>query len=225
MHHIQLLLDAIAAARHTAASLPVSAQRDASLVIKTTLTEALGGTVLRPWRLHSRQGPRLTLLGYSALAPEALCERLTFAVPSARAAVVEVLGYPAPALRGGQRLRFRVRLVPTLHVTGRGERDAFLAAADSAGPGAGLVREQVYAEYLRERLNGAEIEAAGMEGFRIEALARKNASGGFSLKHFPVAELVGALRVESPEELRETLAQGIGRQRAFGFGFVRLEAA
>jgi hypothetical protein len=219
MHQIQITLDAVAAA----AMAP--RQADPGLIIKTALTAALGGPVVRPWRLHRQQGRELMLLGYSAHDEAALALRRGLAEPAAQRALRNVLSSPLPeVIPAGTEVRWRIRLCPTLRVTpgaGRrhGERDAFLAAADAAGSDAGLARLDVYADYLRARLPGAELIDAHLDGFRLERMQREG------VRVFPVADLYGNARITDWSALRAAMAAGIGRQRAYGCGFLRLEPA
>lgn len=219
MHQIQITLDAVAASART------PRQADPGLIIKTALTEGLGGPVVRPWRLHRQHGRELMVLGYSDLDEAALTLRLSLAEPGAQRALRGILSSPMPqTIPSGTEVRYRIRLCPTLRVTPRdgrrhGERDAFLAAADAAGSDAGLTRLDVYAGYLRERLPGADLIDAHLDGFRLERMAREG------MRTFPVADLYGSARVTDWPALRTALGVGIGRQRAYGCGFLRLEPA
>jgi hypothetical protein len=231
LHLIQVTLDVVAAARHASASgLSHAALRDPGLVFKTALTEAFSGPVVRPWMLHVQRTREAVLLGYSRLAVGEIKDRLALAVPSAREAVLTLHGHALPPLLAKARLRFHGHICPTINVTlgqGRrhGERDAFLVAADAAGENAGLDREEVYARYLAEHLEGASIETCRMTGFRLHKMVRKaEGSGtGFAARTVPLATLEGLLVVAAPATLAKTLAAGVGRQRAFGCGMIRLE--
>lgn len=224
LHHCQLTLDAVQAARLVSGA----PARDPSFVVKTALTEALGGPLVRPWRLHAQLGRQLTVLGYSDLDAGSLRQRLALALPEAQAAVSDLYSSPLPEVGPDTRLRFRIRLSPTVRVTPRegrrhGERDAFLVAVDEAG-GRPVDRLQVYADYLRARTGGADLDAVLLDGFRLQRLTRK-AGPGFATKTVPVADLYGELSVRDWAALLDTLRQGIGRQRAYGCGMLRLEVA
>lgn len=219
MHQVQLTVDAVCAA--------AMAPRDADpgLIIKTALTESLAGPVVRPWRLHQQRGRELMILGYSELDEGALKGRLALAEPRAQRAVRSILTSPMPqTISTGTPVRYRIRLCPTVRVTAGpnrhyGERDAFLVAADAAGSDAGLSRVEVYAGYLRARVAGAAILDVHLDGFRLERVLRQG------MRTFPVADLHGTAQVRDWAVLNEILRQGIGRQRAYGCGYLRLEAA
>ncbi|WP_295445639.1 type I-E CRISPR-associated protein Cas6/Cse3/CasE [uncultured Thiodictyon sp.] len=124
-----------------------------------------------------------------------------------------------PPLRDGQPLRFRVRLVPTVRQTGKGEIDALLYAVRQA-PDGQHNRAQVYAEYLTERLVGVSVQEIRLDGARLTGMVRRQGSG-WTERVFPVADMGGVLTVTDSVQFAATLAQGLGRQR--GFGFIRLE--
>jgi len=209
---------AVAAVR---GSLTHTGLRDESLLLKTVLTQALGGALVRPWRLQGVRDGTATILGYATQDAAALRERLAFALPALQQAVAVVGTAPLPPLREGQCLRFTVRLVPTVRQTGKGEIDALLYAVRQA-PAGQHDRAQVYCAYLAERLLGAAVQETRLDGMRLTGMVRRQGTG-WTERVFPVAELGGVLTVADPVRFAGTIAQGLGRQRGFGFGFVRLE--
>src|SRR4051794_6696787 len=74
LHSVQVDLDVIAAVR--ALALAHTARHDADYLIKTVLTEALGGPILRPWAIHAQTGSVVSVLGYSALSAGDVEKRL-----------------------------------------------------------------------------------------------------------------------------------------------------
>jgi hypothetical protein len=219
VHHAEITINFPAAVR--AVSLSHTALHDVDLTIKTALTEAFGGPAIRPWTVLRQDGPIVTIVGYSALGADALRERLSLASPRIRNAVTDIAS--APVVVGvGQRARFSVRLSPTVNVTRQGEKDAFLISPP------GSIREQVYVDYLVGRLRGATVNLVRMGRFRLEKIRRphrgdKAPASGFASRIVPDAVLEGVLTVDEPAAFAETLARGVGRQRAYGRGFVRLE--
>jgi CRISPR associated protein len=219
VHQVEITIGFPAAVR--AVSLSHTAVHDIDLTIKTALTEAFGGPAVRPWSILRQNGPTVTIVGYSTLDADALRERLSLATPAIRNAVADIASAPV-AVRAGQQARFSVRLSPTVHVTGRGEKDAFLVSPP------GSIRDQVYADYLTGRLRGAAINMVRMGRFRLEKITRphrgdKAPASGFASRIVPDAVLEGVLTVDDPAMFAETLAAGVGRQRAYGRGFIRLE--
>ena len=157
-----------------------------------------------------------TILGYTALPESDLRTRLAYATPALRQVVSIVGAAELPALVAGQSLRFRVRLAPTVRQTGKGEIDALLYAVRQS-PDERHDRAAVYADYLTQRLSGAAVETVKMDGFRLAKMVRH------TQRMFPVAEMSGVFRVNDAAALAGVVEAGIGRQRAYGFGFIRIE--
>jgi hypothetical protein len=224
----QVQIDFTGAVRHLKAFLQSTALDDDSLILKTILWEAFSGGVLRPWAIHAQRGPLTTIVGYTQLDAAELNKRRALALPSVQIAVAEAIAVPLPSLLPAERYRFSVRLVPTIRVTkaeGRryGERDAFLVEADAAGKDAGLKRDDVYRTYLAGRLLGATIETSRLDQFRLRKFMRPKKEGPVAVKTMPEAVIEGHLRVDDPTKLIEAIGSGIGRQRAYGCGMLRLQ--
>jgi CRISPR system Cascade subunit CasE len=215
-----------------------SALDDESLILKTILYETFAGGALRPWTIHEprhapRRGPILTILGYAQASADELNKRRALALPSVQAAVSEVIAVPTAKLAAEERYRFSIRIVPAIHVTKRagsegcsrryGYRDAFLVAADAAGKDAGLVRDNVYRDYLANKLTGASLDETRMTQFRLRKFMRPKADRSVSGKTMPEAFMEGRLCVRDPAKLMEAISSGIGRQRAYGCGMLKLQ--
>ena len=186
----QVPVDFVAAVRHLKVFLQPSALDDESLILKTMLWEGFSGSALRPWAIHAQKGPMITIVGYTQADDVELNKRRSLALPSVQAAVGEALAVHLPSLSSGERYRFSVCMVPTIRVTkaeGRryGERDAFLVKAETAGRDAGLIRDNVYRDYLAERLAGATIEASRLVQFRLRRFMRPKKDGSVSGKTMP----------------------------------------
>src|SRR5215472_14786404 len=115
MFSIQVDIDVLAAAG--AVTLSHAAKHDVDMLIKTVLTEAFGGAVVRPWSLHRQAGPVATILGYSAIPIADIEMRQGMALPAIRSAVKAVYGHALPTFKAGQKFRFSVRLCPTIRIT------------------------------------------------------------------------------------------------------------
>jgi hypothetical protein len=133
MFSVQVDIDVLAAAR--AVMLSHTVKHDLDMLIKTVLTEAFGGAVVRPWSLHRQAGQIGTVIGYSAIPLADVETRLGTALPSIRMAIKAVYGHALPAPTAGQKFRFSVRLCPMKRITpskdkshAHGEIDAFLVA-------------------------------------------------------------------------------------------------
>jgi 3-oxoacyl-[acyl-carrier-protein] synthase III len=90
MFNIQVDVDVVAAAR----ALPMAhaARHDIDMLIKSTLTEAFAGAVVRPWSLHRQSGPVATIIGYSAIPVADVDRRLSLALPAIRVAIPSCQG-------------------------------------------------------------------------------------------------------------------------------------
>jgi CRISPR system Cascade subunit CasE len=228
---IQVDIDVLAAAR--AVALPHMAKHDIDMLIKTVLTEAFGGAVVRPWSLHRQGGEVATVLGYSAIPASDIETRQAMALPAIRSAIKAIYGHGLPVLTAGQKFRFSVRICPTIRITpskdkshAHGEIDAFLVAVQRGETD--INREGVYTRYLIERLKGATVDSVKLTKFRLEQMSRPHRGSsappsGISQRVVPDAALEGMLTVSDPQALLRTLMTGVGRQRAFGRGYVRLE--
>lgn len=232
MFSVQVDIDVLAAAR--AITLSHTARHDVDMLLKTTLTEALGGAVVRPWTLHRQAGSVASVIGYSSIPASEVETRLLTSLPSVRAAIKAVHGHALPKLEVGQKFRFSVRLCPTIRVTpskdksrAHGEQDAFLVAVERGE--ASIEREGIYTQYLAKRLLGTKIEQAKLVRFQLMKMTRPHHGASASASNFaqrvvPDAVLQGVLTVTEPVTFKQALMQGVGRQRAYGRGYVRLEA-
>ena len=228
MFFAQVQIDFVAAVRHLKDFLQPSALDDESLILKTILWEGFSGGAVRPWAIHSQRGPTVTIVGYTQHDPEELNKRRALALPSVQAAVGELIAVRLPSFSSGERYRFSICIVPTIRVTkseGRryGERDAFLAKADAAGRDAKLKRDDVYRDYLSERLVGATIDGSRLVQFRLRQFMRPKNDRSVAGKTMPEAVMEGHLRVDDPAKLIEVMSAGVGRQRAYGCGMLRLQ--
>ena len=230
MHLIQTAVDMPAAIRHCrAVGLPATSLRDENVVAKTVLTECFAGPVIRPWAVIAKHAVTMTIAGYSKLTGPDLAKRRALGLPSLQQAVAEPIGCPVPEFEVGQRLAFRTRIVPTMHVRDGDKtltRDAFLVAVERSAEGV-ADRGEAYADYLRDRMEGAVIEEVTLANFNLARVARRHAESGAGWREHtaPVAELTGILTVTDPAQFRSLVAAGVGRQRAYGYGFLRLAPA
>jgi CRISPR system Cascade subunit CasE len=230
MFFVQVPVDFTAAVRHLKSFLQPSAFDDETLILKSILTEGFSGGVVRPWATHAQRGAITTVVGYSQMGADELSKRRGLALPSIQAAVGEALTAALPPLGVGEQYRFSIRLVPTVRVTKSesrryGERDAFLVRVEAAAKNGPLTRDGVYRDYLSERLPGATIDTSRLVQFRLRPFMRPRKDGSFAKKTMPEAVLEGTITVSDPELLITAITQGIGRQRAYGSGMLRLQPA
>ena len=142
------------------------------------------------------------------------------------------------AWRAGQRLGFDLRTRPVRRLRGdletpsgrvsKGkEIDAYLLEAARRHPEVrdGMIRdnrtrETVYLDWLAERLgSGAELDrhTSRLARFRRVRVARGDASS-----EGPDATFHGTLTVTDPNSFATSLARGVGRHRAYGYGMLLL---
>jgi CRISPR system Cascade subunit CasE len=145
---------------------------------------------------------------------EAQCKRLT------------------PALEVGDQLAFRLRANPTVAKSVAGERgrraDVLMAAKYPFEAGKART-SQACTEAMDHAARGWLAERAESWGFRLPAEPEVGAYRQHALPkekgrsiRFSSVDYEGLLEVSDPGRLIETLAQGIGRAKAFGCGLLLL---
>ena len=218
---IQVDIDVLAAAR--AVTLPHIAKHDIDMLIKTVLTEAFGGAVVRPWSLHRRGAEIATVLGYSAIPVSDIETRQAMALPAIRSAIKAVFGHGLPVLTAGQQFRYSVRLCPTIRITpskekshAHGEIDAFLVAVQRGERN--INREGVYTRYLTDCLKGASVNSAKLTRFRLQQISRSHRgasppSSGVAQRVVPDGVLEGMLTVLNPTLLSQTFRSFLNCRR------------
>ncbi len=114
-------------------------------------------------------------------------------------------------LRLGQCLRFRIRCRPSKRIGKKGEKDL--------GKRKGLTGPCEILEWLHRKAqtNGFEVKEAGFD--RIYWQDSKN---GVKEKLLGGVIFNGVLEVVDSEKLRQVVKNGIGPQKAFGFGLLSL---
>ncbi|MBB4199535.1 hypothetical protein CCR94_01250 [Rhodoblastus sphagnicola] len=188
----------------------------------------------KPFRIVARRGRPAQLLAYAPLnAAELIARANAFADPKVFRAlgVDELASKPMPAFSSGRRLGFSLFLRPVVRTDREGDRarsreiDAYVHARDN---GDARDRATVYLDWARQRLTaaGAEVEALRIDGLESVKVARRGVSGehGRPLKAISghALALVGGLRVVDATRFADSIAHGVGRHRAFGFGMLLL---
>ena len=132
-----------------------------------------------------------------------------------------------PAANAYQELCPTIRITPSKDKSHpHGEIDAFLVAVQRGEQK--IERESVYVRYLMERLKGASVERGKLTRFKLETMSRPHRGANapasrVAQRVVPDATVEGILEVSDAGLFQQTLMNGIGRQRAFGRGYVRLE--
>jgi CRISPR system Cascade subunit CasE len=180
------------------------------------------------------QPDQIYVLGYAREADDALVARMG----PARGDILRLCkSREMPALEAGQAFAFRTRVCPIVRTKVAGDRplavdrrgkvksrehDAFVHATLGLAKETFVSRETVYVDWLRKQLeaDGAcALGGARLAEFRRDVMRRR---GGEKPMERPNAVLEGTLTVTDPAAFRATLARGLGRHRAFGFGMLLL---
>ena len=209
-----------------AAGQNVGADEDLGYAIHGWLRDAFGDRSPRCFRVAVRRGPTLRLWAYAADDVETLTQRAsTLASPLAHAVCdwqrSASKDMDAIAWQKTQRIGFEVRLCPVGR-SDEGERDAFLNRPPSSPV---RTRCETYERWLASRLEPSlsiETGSVSMPSFRLVSLWRRShrpERPGRRLVR-PDTLLRGRARIVDTDAFRETLARGIGRHRAFGFGML-----
>lgn len=179
----------------------------------------------------------LYLLGYSEHPAEALVAR----TGGARGTILRTCrSNEVPPFETGQRLGFRARVCPIVRTKAPGdhprgvdrrgrmksrELDAFVLATLGRPKEEFVSRETVYVDWLHRQLGperGATLDlGARLKEFRRDVMHRRSNDERGRIER-PNAVMEGTLTVTDPALFRATLARGLGRHRAFGFGMLLL---
>lgn len=211
------------------------------------LTESFGQGCLQPFRLMVATGGKQgSLYAYCQHDPAALRAEAEVVAPPEHLDVIDLdglSGKPMPAVwQAGRRLGFELRVRPVRRLlkpvghTGQksfhkgDELDAFLLAClrnspdgEPGQPAGKIEREQVYRDWLAERLAGAaNVTGVRMTSFQRHIAWRKGQGGKMARLEGPDAILQGDLEITDPDAFRLTLQKGVGRHRAYGFGMLLL---
>ena len=212
--------------------------RDPDHAFHCLLTESFGIDLApKPFRLIApRAGARGTLYGYGNADVAALREASSLYACPLQARVIpagSLNSKPMPTKwQVGKRLGFEVRIRPTRRLkrpkenggeSHIAERDAFLMQALDE-KNVTRNREEVYREWLSERLNargGAELDVNQtylMSFQRTRAFRKLRAR----YSEGPDVVMRGVLTVTDANTFIGLLARGIGRHRAYGYGMLLL---
>ena len=208
---------------------------DEGFAMHCLLVESFGELAPKPFRIivPSGRGQRTnTLYGYARCAADALQNAAaTYADPQQTRILLpsRIHSKPMPTVwQPGKHLGFEILVRPTIR-RGRGsdragrECDAFQAEAERHGKGEmPRSREEVYADWLKERLEckgAARLKEATLAMFQRTRAIRKlhdRPSEG------PHALMRGTLTITDPTEFASLLASGVGRHKAYGYGMLLL---
>jgi CRISPR system Cascade subunit CasE len=202
------------------------------------LSETFGKSALQPFRLMVTPGTKVgSLYAYAKADAQALRQIAEeCALPDALKAcdLANLASKSMPELwKLGRRLAFDLKARPVkrlLKPAGAfpkgAEVDAYLAEAFRAAPQAPprderLAREDVYRDWLKERLG----EAAQLEGAKMVRYERRAILRGGQRREGPEVVWHGELSVVDADKFAARLASGVGRHAAYGYGMLLLRPA
>ena len=218
------------------------------------LTECFGDLAPKPFRLIiPRDGSTGCLYGYGQGDADALREIASICADPLQSRVMlasTIDSKPMPSeWQVGKRLGFETRIRPIVRLERETSRipsgvqrsfnegglrpgkecDAFLweAIRHPEKDGMKRTREQVYAEWLSERLNRKGGASLDQERTRMVSFQRTRAVRKLHARHSegPDAVMQGILTVTDPAAFAALLAGGIGRHRSYGYGMLLLRPA
>jgi CRISPR system Cascade subunit CasE len=208
---------------------------DLGYLVHSQLVETFGALAPKPFALVPHAGRDLRVLAYSGAPVEALRTAAGNAPPGVRATVrwPDLQGKALPeTFPPGHHLRFRIRACPVVRKSAQGpvygagaEIDAFLAAVEKVDRGVALDRQTVYREWFLgavARRGGMRCVDLAITAMQRVRLTRRDQARAPTPVERPDVVFEGVLEVADPAAFRTTLATGIGRHRAFGFGMLLL---
>jgi len=226
-----IALGAYARERHLSAQ---EVAADPGYLVHAWLAEALGNDGPKVFRIVNHQ-PNVRVLGYCTASPEQMLETLDLnASPSVAQALVDgaIAGKKMPHVWvEGTRLAFEVLATPIVR-SGNRSVDAFLSACNhSANVGKRVDRQQVYADWLSRKLEGAAlVDRVEQAEFALTTHVRKKGHVGDKARDkymmcLPRVLYRGELTVKSAAAFGSLLGKGVGRETPFGYGMMLLRKA
>jgi CRISPR system Cascade subunit CasE len=185
----------------------------------------------KPWRLDTQ---RSVLWAYAPQPLDATAAALADPLYHAAIDWERSASRQAPVLASGTTVAFDLRACPVVRRGGRGdqrasEHDALLWQAQRDGVAVGTLDPAlVYADWLRQRAwttaQGADLGQVTVVGWSKPAMQAASTwrGRGDGRLRLPDAHFSGILTITDSEAFLPTLARGIGRHRAFGYGMLLL---
>ena len=202
------------------------------------LTECFGDLAPRPFRLILPRGNSTgCLYGYGRSGADELREEASICADPLQSRIIPASAMDSKPMptgwRAGKRLGFEVRIRPVIRKSrGSGreeaEMDAFQVKAETfPRDEMPYRREQVYSDWLADRLARAGGASLEVEQTRLVSFQRTRAVRKLRGRHSegPDAVMRGILTVTDSAAFDGLLARGIGRHRAYGYGMLLLRPA
>ncbi len=200
---------------------------DLGYALHALLAATFGDLAPKPFVLRQEPCRPLKLLGYASFPGDVLRRH---AAATAEPDAAEAIGLEKTfasktmpeAWDAGRRLGFALQTRPMVRTDREGNRartkevDCFVLSPPNSNRG------DVYADWLRGHLAGADLEHVALDAFRLSRVRRRNAGRTLKDQKGPEASFSGILRISDSAAFAATLARGVGRHRAFGFGMLLL---
>lgn len=199
------------------------------------LTELWQSRAPAPFVVRGR-GRILDVWGYSRSDSAALIEHTrAFGDPEIMGAIDNIDAISSrtiPQFAAGCRVGFLLRACPVARLVNASnghhagaEVDVFLAKSFDPGRNSPVSREDVYREWLKDKLSDTAICGIRVVQVRIAALSRtrlvrrtQGAERKAATLERPDVRFDGDMIVEDGNAFVQLLARGVGRHKAFGFG-------
>lgn len=243
-HMIEVRLDALALMRLARERGLPRRQVDLGYLLHCQLGETFGEIAPRPFAILGREplaGAReLTVLAYATADATTLQQRaLEGARPGSFAAIdwARFASKPMPNdWAPGRQLAFEVRACPVVRMGSQrdqhrkgAEVDVFLSECWRIGAETPVDREQVYRRWLSERLAARGVRAleVRVEALQLGPVTRRDHKPVRSshVMRRPDVRFAGRLEITDGALFAQSLARGVGRHRAFGFGMLLVKPA
>jgi CRISPR system Cascade subunit CasE len=89
--------------------------------------------------------------------------------------------------------------------------------------GSKISRNTVYARWLAEKLPGADLRTFRMDAFSITEVFRSTHKASWVRRRYPDVQFSGVINVKEADLFAPVVTRGLGRQRAYGFGWLWLQ--
>ena len=200
------------------------------------MVECFGNLAPKPFRLIVPRGTRTGILyGYGQADAEILQETAAIQADPLQAKIMPlntIDGKPMPsAWKKGKLLAVEVRIRPIIRrARGSGreeaETDVFQARAGTFQPGEmTLSREQVYAQWLQEKIHQKGAASMQINNTKLAHFQRTRIIRRPHTRHNegPDALMRTVMEITDPDSFNILLSQGIGRHRAYGYGMLLIK--
>lgn len=201
------------------------AKADIGYIVHSALCAAYGDERLKPFQVMGVSNKTIRILGYSPSSAELLeRHRSETAHPVEADMIMSAVSKQMPDVwRTNTSYSFELRFSPTRRdLKSRKHKDAYLFGEH------GKSRAEIYEEWLNHRIGeAATFEGLSMKSFCLTNISRRAVNGSEKRRLenrcvIPDVTFEGRIRVNDSTQFSKLITNGIGRNRAFGFGTLLL---